>query len=177
MKRRGSALGSSSSTDHPGVRVGRLGRPNGLKGFIGLYVETEHLRYFEPRSQVHIEDRPYTVRAVRRGAKGYEVAFEGVEDREHAEEIRGSDVFVPERRALEDHEFWPEELIGLEVRPGGGVVAAVSHGAAQDRLVIDRGGTMFEVPFVDELVPMVDVAGGFVEISEIDGLIPPPDRR
>jgi 16S rRNA processing protein RimM len=46
----------------------------------------------------------------------------------------------------------------------------VDHGPSQDRLVIERSGTRFEVPFVDELVPVVDVAGGFVEVVEIEGL-------
>jgi ribosomal 30S subunit maturation factor RimM len=44
-------------------------------------------------------------------------------------------------------------------------------------LVIERDGRRFEVPFVDELVPVVDPAGGFVEITEIEWLSSPPDRE
>ncbi|MGH3649981.1 MAG: ribosome maturation factor RimM [Acidimicrobiia bacterium] len=152
-----------------------MGRPNGLDGFLGLYVEPEDLGHFQPGSVVHIEDRPYTVRAIRRGKKGHQVAFEEVTDREGAERIRGNDVFVEQRRALTEGEYWPEDLVGLEVRPGGGVVVEVSLGAAQDRLVVERGDSRFEVPFVDELVPLVDVEGGFVEIVEIEGLSSPTD--
>jgi 16S rRNA processing protein RimM len=169
-KKRGSTLESSSSTDRPEVRVGRLGKPNGLEGFIGLYVEPASLTLFEPGSIVYVEDRPHTVREVRDGTRGPQVAFEDVNNREAAEAIRGQDVYVVERRDLGEGEFWPEDLIGLEVRPGGGVVTAVSHGAAQDRLVIDRQGITFEVPFVNDLVPTVDVEAGFVEILEIEGL-------
>jgi 16S rRNA processing protein RimM len=61
-------------------------------------------------------------------------------------------------------------LIGLSVRPGGGVVVDVIYGTAQDRLVIKRNGERFEVPFVDELVPVVDLDGSEVEIREIEGL-------
>ncbi len=93
--------------------------------------------------------------------------------RDAVEAIRGNDVLVSERRELSENEFWPEDLIGLEVRPNGGVVVAVDHGPSQDRLVIERSGTRFEVPFVDELVPVVDMAGGFVEVTEIDGLSSP----
>ena len=122
-----------------------------------------------------VDDRSHTVDEIRRGKKGYQVKFEGVTTRAQAEVLRGHDVAAEGRRELGDEEFWPSDLIGLEVRPGGGVVVAVDHGAAQDRLVIDRGGERFEVPFVEELVPVVDLAGGFVEIVEIEGLSPPPD--
>lgn len=157
------------------MAVGRLGRPNGLKGFLGLYVEDEDLIHFQTGSVVYVVDRPLTVRDVRRGTKGPEVAFVEVTTRAGAEAIRGNDVFVTERRALTENEFWPDDLVGFEVKPGGGVVTGVSHGVAQDRLVVERSGATFEIPFVDELVPVVDVAGGYVEIAEIEGLSSPTD--
>ncbi|HUF14357.1 MAG TPA: ribosome maturation factor RimM [Acidimicrobiia bacterium] len=153
-----------------------MGRPNGLDGFLGLYVESDDLAHFQPGSVVHVEGRPYTVRAIRRGKKGHQVAFEEVTDREGAERIRGNDIFVEQRRALTDGEYWPDDLVGLEVRPGGGVVVGVSFGTAQDRLVVQRGPARFEVPFVDELVPRVDLEGRFVEVVEIEGLSSPTDQ-
>lgn len=124
-----------------------------------------------------IGERPHVVRAIRRGNKGSEVAFEEVTDRPGAEAIRNLDVFVHERRPLDEGEFWPEDLIGLEVRPGGGKVVDVSFGPAQDRLVIEKEGIRFEVPFVDELVPTVDLVEGFVEVVELSGLTEPSDRK
>lgn len=153
--------------------IGRLGKPSGLEGFLGLYTAPENLTYVEPRSVVLIDDRPYTVRAVRQGKKGPQVAFEGISDRPDAERLRGKDVLAAERRPLGASEFWPQELVGLEVRPGGGEVVEVTHGVAQDRLTIQREGIRFEVPFVEELVPTVDLEEGFVEVVEIDGLSSP----
>ena len=94
-------------------------------------------------------------------------------DRASAEEIRNSDVFVAGRRQLEEGEFWPSDLVGLEVRPGGGKVIGLEHGPGQDRLVIERGSVSFEVPFVVALVPVVDLEGGYLEIVELEGLTPP----
>lgn len=153
-----------------------MGKPNGLHGFLGLYVEPSELGHFEPGSVVFVKDEPHTVRAVRQGKKGPQVAFEEITDRAGAEEIRGMEVFVLERRELGEREYWPDDLVGLEVRPGGGRIVAVVLGAAQDRLVVERRESRFEVPFVAELVPLVDVPGGYVEIVEIDGLSSPSDR-
>ena len=118
-----------------------------------------------------VADRALTVKATRPGKKGPQVAFEEVTDREAAEAIRGKWVFLDAKPDLGDQEFWVEELVGLQVRPGGGVVVGIAPGSAQDRLVVERDGTRFDVPFVEALVPVVDVAGGFVEIIEVDGLV------
>lgn len=175
-RKRGSPLESSSSTDQPLFRVGRLGRPHGLDGYLGLYVDETELSHFQAGSTVLIGGAPYRIRAIRRADRGHQVAFEEVTDRNTAESIRNLDVFVTVRRELGVDEFWPEDLVGLEVRPGGGTVAGVEFGFGQDRLVIERAGSRFEVPFVESLVPVVDVAGGFVELIEIEGLSPQPDR-
>lgn len=150
--------------------VGRLGRPVGLKGFIGLYVEPENLVHFRDGGTVAVGDDTFTIASLRRGKKGHEVRFAEILSREEAERLRSLDVTVSERRALEAGEFWPEQLRGLSVRPGGGEVVEVINGPAQDRLVIQRGALRFEVPFVEALVPVVDVEDGFVEIVEIEGL-------
>jgi 16S rRNA processing protein RimM len=178
VKKRGSALGSRSSTERPEpeVVIGRLGRPNGLEGFLGIYIEDEDLVHLDIGSTVFVEGDSYTVRGVRRGNKGHQVAFEEVTDRPSAEAIRGNEVRVHERRDLTEGEFWPDQLIGLEVRPHGGRVVSVVSGPSQDRLVVERDGDTFEVPFVDELVPVVDIEGSFVEVVEIEGLSSREDR-
>ncbi|HEU4320676.1 MAG TPA: hypothetical protein VFS66_11400 [Acidimicrobiia bacterium] len=155
------------------MRVGVLGKPNGLDGHIGIYIEPEDLVYLEPDAVVLVGGTEHTVRSLRQGKKGPQVAFVEVTERSQAEAIRGSEVHVGQRRELGESEFWPSDLVGLEVRPGGGVVTAVTHGAAQDRLEIERGGVVFEVPFVEQFVPVVDIDAGYVEVVEIDGLIPP----
>jgi len=166
-------LSRSDGSDQPSVRAGRLGRPHGLNGYLGLYVELEDVVYFHPGTTVFIQDRSYVVRAIRRADKGHHVAFENVMSRENAETIRNQDVLVVDRRTLDDHEFWPDDLVGLEVKPDGGRVVEVKYGPGQDRLVIERAGIRFEIPFVDPLVPVVDVEGGFIETAEIEGLIEP----
>lgn len=152
-----------------------MGRPSGLEGFLGLYAEEPDLPHLSESALVFVGDAPYTVREIRRGKKGPQIAFVEVTDRPGAEEIRGRDVFVSARRELDEDEYWPEDLIGLDVRPAGGSVVAVEHGVGQDRLVIARGDEVFEVPFVPELVPVVDIGGGFVEVVEIEGLSSQPD--
>jgi 16S rRNA processing protein RimM len=167
---------SSSSTD-PGYVVARLGRPHGLDGYLGLYVEEPDTVYFQPDESVIVEGHTYTVGHLRPTDRGYQVLFKGVSTREAAEELRGRDISVPARRDLTEDEFWPEELVGLEVREhGGDVVGKVIElipGAAQDRLAVEVRSARYEIPFVAALVPVVDLEAGFIEISPVPGLIEP----
>jgi 16S rRNA processing protein RimM len=115
------------------------------------------------------------VRAIRRVDRGYQIAFEGVEDRGTAEGLRGLEVAVEARRDLQDGEYWPGDLVGLAVHDQGGsrlgTVIDVLFGAGQERLLVEMvGGATFEVPFVDDLVPTVDLGRRRIEVVAIPGL-------
>jgi len=107
--------------------------------------------------------------------RGLIVRFDGVVDRDAAEELRGSIITIPDeaRRNLDAGEFWTDDLVGLEaVSPAGevlGVVASVELGSAQDRvIVITPDGREIQVPFVDEIVG--DPEDGRLEIRDPGGL-------
>lgn len=122
-----------------------------------------------------LDGHAHVVRAIRRADKGHQVAFEALEDRAAAETVRGAQVTVAERRELDSGEYWPEDLIGLSVISDDGsevgVVSEVLFGPAQDRLLIDTSHGRFEVPFVDALIPVVDLQHGFVQVGDLPGLL------
>jgi len=132
----------------------------------------------QPGATVYLHDHPYVVKAIRPADRGFQISFEGIDNREAAEAIRGREVLVAERRTLGEGEFWPRDLIGLSVVDVTGqmigVVNEVIFGPGQDRLVVTRSdGAGYEVPFVDELVPVVDLAEGRIVIAPIPGLLGP----
>lgn len=118
-----------------------------------------------------------TVAGARVGKHGRIIKFAEAVDRDDAESLRGRTLTIgaSQRRELDESEYWPEQLVGLAVFSTDGIecgtVADVVFGEAQDRLVLDTAGGIVEVPFVDELVPDVDLVGGRVLISPIAGLL------
>lgn len=170
---------SSSSTDR--VRVGWIGRAHGIEGEVTLIPDTDYPLRFEPGARFRVEtDPPRDVElvATRRHQGRLLARFSGVEDRTEVEALRGAALTIgrEERRALEDDEYWPESLVGLEVRDRGGErvgsVASVDVGDAQDRLVIVTvDGNRATIPFVRALVPEVRVAEGYVVVEMVDGLL------
>ncbi len=156
--------------------MGRVGRPHGLVGFVTIEVLTDAPGRFRPGASVFVGDERMTVKAVRAADRGLLVRFEGCDDRDAAERLRGREVTIEphERRALEEEEFWPDQLEGLEVRlPDGtvvGSVVGVVEGPAQDRLVVETGHGRVEVPFVVALVPDVRIDDGYVVVEPLPGL-------
>lgn len=118
---------------------------------------------FAPGSSVQLDDgTTLTVSRFEATERSPVVTFSEISDRLQAEGLRGRDLFIDvgERRPLGEEEFWPDELVGMEVvDPAGdqiGVVSAVESGAAQDRLVIETPHGSMTVPFVSGLVIEVD---------------------
>ena len=99
-------------------------------------------------------------------------SFEECASREDAEALRGARLLVEEHE--EEDAWYPHQLKGLAARtPGGedlGTVTGLTPGAAQDLLLVKTQAGTVMVPFVTQLVPTVDVEGGFVVIDAPPGL-------
>lgn len=142
--------------------------------------ETDDPSRFREGARFFLDDtETLSVAQVRPSDAVWLVRFEGVEDREAAERLRSRNLTIPieERRVLEEGEYWPDELVGLEVRNTEGevlgIVEELIDGAAQYRLLVAAGSSRFEVPFVEALVPEVSVAEGYLVINPIEGLTTP----
>jgi 16S rRNA processing protein RimM len=115
-----------------------------------------------------------TLLGVRHEAKVWLARFAGVGDRSAAEELRGVGLLAEE--AAEPDAWYPHELRGLNVvLPDGraaGRIRGVVHGPVQDLLEVDEpSGRTALIPFVEALVPVVDVAGGRIVVDPPAGLL------
>ncbi len=114
-----------------------------------------------------------------RPAKGGVIAkAEGVVDRNAAEALRGTELFVP-RSALpepDDDEFYYGDLEGLDVFDGDGarvgvVRRVVNHGAGDLIEITDDAGKLRLVPFDKASVPVIDVENRRLEIASRPELV------
>jgi 16S rRNA processing protein RimM len=173
---------SNSSTDPEGhVLVGVVGKAHGLAGHVFVLAQSDNPERFAPGAVVSSGRGELVVEASRTGDGRLIVKFSGVGDRTAAEGMRGLRLTIPAalRRHLGEDEWWPDDLVGLRVIDHSGavrgVVDAVVEGVAQDRLAVTTTeGLEVEVPFVSELVPVVDIEAGFVQLAHVEGLLTEP---
>jgi 16S rRNA processing protein RimM len=173
--------GHNENSEEPmQLQVARIGKPHGIRGEVTVQVLTDApSERFVAGTEFVVEPAsagPLTIRSARWNKDILLLGFEEIADRNAAEAIRGAKLFVEtEELDDEDDEGWYEhELVGLEARVGSqvvGKVAALTTLPVQDLLTVKtEEGKEILVPFVDEIVPEVNIEDGFILITPPAGL-------
>lgn len=165
------------------VVVGRIGRPHGVRGEVTLEVRTDEPdARFAPGAKLYFnaapERAPLEVVSSRWQGRVLVLTLDGVDDRTAAEELRD---FIVESEVREDarpaeaDEYYDRQLIGLDAVVDDqviGEVADVLHLPAQEVLVLRRvDGSEVLVPFVNEIVPDIDLLSGRITLNPPPGLL------
>lgn len=170
------------------VIVGRIGKPHGIRGEVSLELRTDEPEVrFAPGSLVYSEAEPkksFTVQSTRWHAGKLLVVFKELGDRNAAEAARNTILQVivdPAELPVGDDEFYDRQLIGLVVEQDQvaiGEIVDILHLPGQDVLQIelDAGGEML-LPFIEQFVPEINFAGGFVIINPPAGLSDLPNAN
>lgn len=163
--------------------VGRIAKAHGIRGEVAVDVRTD-----EPEHRYAVgtsldtdppERGPLTIATARWHSGRLLVQFDGVADRDAAETLHGTFLVADSDTSLagdDEDDFWDHDLIGLNVvDPAGavlGTVIDVLHPPGPAVLVVGREGAEETlVPFVGDIVPTVDLAGGRLVVDPPEGLL------
>jgi 16S rRNA processing protein RimM len=151
------------------LRAGRIGSPHGLDG-------TFHV--VDPRAELLVLGASIVV-----GGRALEITrragtdrrplvrLAGHEDREAAQALRGSELLVARDQApaLEEDEWWAEDLEGCEVIDGEAVVGSVRRVLALPSCevleVARASGPDLLVPLIGDAVRSVDIDRRVIEVD------------
>lgn len=161
------------------VTVGRIGRPHGIRGEVTVEVLTDDPdERFAPGAAVFVGDDVRHVERAHWHSGRLLLSFQGVEDRNGAELLRGAQITVdrPDDEQPDDGAFYDSTLIGCAVvLVTGEVVGEVTdvvHLPAHDLLTVRIAqGRDAYIPFVSEIVPEVDVEQRRIVIDPPPGLL------
>lgn len=166
--------------------VGKLVAAQGLQGELRVYPDSDFPeRFLEPGDRWLWQPGPHQPQPVQLKAgrsldnKGlYVVKFASITNRNQAEAVVGFYLLVPEgdRPQLEAGEFHVADLIGLPVydQASQTLIGHVTRlfPAGHDLLeVTPAEGNPLLIPFVEAIVPVVDLAQGRIEITPPAGLL------
>ncbi|WP_067199125.1 ribosome maturation factor RimM [Microbacterium sp. XT11] len=167
------------------LRVGRLVKAHGLKGALKLELYTDNPeRRFVPGAEFTLQvpeaspwhGKTVTVRDYRVMNGNSVVFFQGVDDRTAAESLVRAILWIDQDAAeidVEDNAWFDHQLVGLDVVRDEvvvGRVVRVDHLPAQDLLIVKTGDQEIMVPFVEAIVPTVDIAAGRLVVTPPAGL-------
>ena len=195
--RRGAGSSSPSSSSLPTpegwLQIGTIVAPQGLRGELRVYPDTDFPERFEVPGKRWLlrpgetEPQPIELLSGRyvEGKNLCIVKLAGVENREQVEELRGCKLLVPEsdRPQLGEDEYHVVDLIGLQVfmQESGELVGTVVDviPAGHDLLEVemhqsfasDKKPKKVLIPFVKAIAPVVDLQADRIEITPPLGLL------
>ncbi|HEU4709507.1 MAG TPA: ribosome maturation factor RimM [Methylophilaceae bacterium] len=154
------------------IVMGRIVAPYGILGWVKVQPETAELDGLldYPEWWIGRDEGPrktpwqkLQVEAARVHANTLLVKLAGVTDRTSALALKGRHIAVPRDAlpALQENEFYHADLIGLDVQNlqqvDFGKVVDVMQTGANDVLVVKQGDHERLIPFIDQVVPEVDL--------------------
>ena len=168
------------------LRVCRIGRAQGLKGEVNVVAFTdEHEVRFAPDSVLltaaGAEGTTFTVERSRNFKKRWIIKFAGIDDRTAAEALNGTLLYI-EPDALDDSDddgdegYYLKDLVDLEAQAEDGTllgtVTGVMDRPGQSLLEItEPQGAVSLIPFVEQIVPEVDIEAGVIILDPPGGLL------
>lgn len=181
------------------IEIGTIVSPHGIKGEVKVYTDSDFPERFKTPGK-RLLKRPnqnrYEWVTLKRGyylpGKGlYVVSFEEVQDRNEAEALRKSKLFVEkrDRPTLEENEYHFDDLLNLavidqETSEKIGHVVDI-YVAGNELLVVKLDKVFLEkhfskqfppkhqvlIPFVQNIVPIIDLENGKLELKLPPGLL------
>lgn len=162
--------------------VGRVVKPHGVHGDLVVEIMTDFPERLTDgvRFGVGEGEAPsdfHEAFRVRFHKGKWLLSVKDLRDRDLAESWRGRFLFLPEQSLDELPEgfYYEHHLVGLVCRsPAGdelGEITGLDRGPGQHRLVVRRGRREFLVPYVPEIVTVVDLEAGTVTIDAPPGLL------
>jgi 16S rRNA processing protein RimM len=152
------------------LEVGWVGKAHGLRGEVVVHAVSNRPERFAAGSVVAVAGVPRRIETSRAQGDKYVVRFEGVDDRDAAERLRGARLTGEPLGEAPEGEVWVHEVIGSEVVDRAGTVLgrveAIEANPASDLMVLD-GGALVPMVFVVEQAPgrvVVDVPEGLLDL-------------
>ncbi|MBZ9671428.1 ribosome maturation factor RimM [Mesorhizobium sp. ES1-3] len=158
------------------VQMAVIGAAHGIKGELRVKTFTGDPMALADYGPLYARDgRAFQITDIRPANTVVVVRFRGVSDRNAAEALAGTELFV-DRSMLpddgEEDEFYHADLIGLEIRDDTGavigkVVAVHNFGGGDILDVTLEGRKGVLIPFTQAAVPQVSIAEGFVRVDPV----------
>ena len=176
---------ADQSSDDEWLPVGQLVGAQGLRGELRLNPASDFPERFTEPGPRWLQAKGSTPKEVELldgrqlpGKSLYVVRLQGVNNRASAEALVGHTVLVPatDRPELAEGEFHLLDLVGLEARLAGSETAIgtvsnlISGGNDLLEIKLSAGKTVL-VPFVEAIVPEVDLEEGWLLLTPPPGLL------
>jgi 16S rRNA processing protein RimM len=173
------------------LQLGDILRPHGIKGELRVRVLTDYPERLPALKHVYLggtptdpKPRPYTISRVRFDRQYALITFEGIDDRDSADMLRGLALMVAIEDAvpLEEGEVYLFQLIGMRVVLEDGTdigeIIDIAETGGNDNYIV-KSPTLgeFAIPAIPQVVLKIDTDKQHLLIRPMEGLLPEKGPR
>lgn len=160
------------------ILIGKIVNVVGLRGDVKVYNYSDSIQIYEETPEIFVGDKLTKIEKARLQKNMVVLKLEGINDRDAAERLRGTELYITEADLpeLPEGQFYVRDLIGMTVKEeNGSVLGAVTdviQNTAQDIFEVEMENTKrIMIPKVDQFV--LDINGDSREITVrlIDGML------
>ena len=158
------------------LEAGQIVNTHGIQGEVKIVPWCDSPEFLCSFSTLYIDGAPIKVLAARPHKGNVLARLEGITDVNAAMRLKGKTLSI-DRTGVElpDGRHFLADLMGLEVRDAEtgavlGTVTDILTPPAHEVYVVRGGGREYLIPAVDEFVKEIDVDGGFIRVSLIEGM-------
>ena len=161
--------------------IAKITTAHGIKGFVKLKIHIENPKDLETYNPLYIgDDTNETITITLKNAikGGWVAQIDGITDRNRAEELRNTNLFIDEDRlpAPEEGEFYYKDLVGMTVLDNdkndfGKVISTQDFGAGDLLEIKPNNGDIFFLPLNDDICPSIDKESKTIQTVDINDYI------
>lgn len=163
------------------LRIGVLTSPHGVKGEISVYPTSENLDRYSDLTDCFLsvkgEMKPVKVTGCKYKKNMPVLKFDGIDDRDAIEALRGTELYVDREHALEldEGEYYLADIMGFKVSSDGVIIGNIEdyfdNAADQTIFVVKcNDGTTKYIPDIEEFVLDVNMDEETVYVKLIKGM-------
>lgn len=158
------------------ICIGKIVAAHGIRGEVKVQSQTKNPTDLDKFGVAENKDasRQFNLKVLGMSSSNVRVKIKGVETRNEAETLVGTELYVPRDAlpVLEENEFYKGDIVGLNVclktpdNKIGSVVGFENFGAGEIIEIKLTGQKETELlPFTEQYVPTIDIEHGYIIVS------------
>ena len=160
------------------IYIGKIVNTHGIKGEVRILSKFKYKgrvlkKYFKVYIGPSKEEK--VINSYRPHKQFDMITLEGITNINEVLKYKGSNVYIKkEDLELKSNEYLDEDLIGLKVIMNDkvyGKVEKIKKDIYQDKIVVNKDGIMYMVPYVCDIIKNINLEEGTITIEYIKGLL------
>ena len=160
------------------ISIGKIVNTHGIKGEVRILSNFKYKdKALKQGKTIYIgkEKNKETINSYRKHKIFDMITLHGITNINDVLKYKGKNIFTTRQDLnLSEDEYLEEDLIGMNILVNGkkvGILKDYIKDKYQDRIIIEKKGIQYQVPFVPDIIENINIKEKHIKIKEIKGLL------